>query len=187
MTTVVHVVGMDAIDVEALAQVLAEDPGAVVTASDLHDLLGAPEPVSVIVTQPRTGVWDYGEARTLAAAGHRVLLLGSFDRQQVTIIARLGLACAFVERVSEVRAFVRGEIDEPFEAGPSSALSPRERDVAELLVVTPPLSRNAIAAQLGLSPATVKLHTEHIRRKVGAVGQGRAVLVERIRALGLPT
>lgn len=81
-------------------------------------------------------------------------------------------ACAIrCERVGQEVVVVL----EPAEAlsGRAAALTPRERQT--LALVAEGLTRNDIAARLGLSPATVRTHLEHARARLEARTLAEAV------------
>lgn len=59
---------------------------------------------------------------------------------------------------------VRGEVPAPAEPGALSALTPREREVFQLLALGK--ANKEVAAMLGLSLGTVKKHRENLQRKL---------------------
>jgi NarL family two-component system response regulator LiaR len=61
------------------------------------------------------------------------------------------------------------------ESAPTPALTPRERDVLALLVEG--LSNSEIAAQLGVSRSTVKVHVSNILSKLDVTSRGEAATV----------
>jgi PAS domain S-box-containing protein len=70
--------------------------------------------------------------------------------------------------------------DEAAEGAPTSpALSPRQRDVIEL--VAEGLTSNEIAERLGVSPETVRTHLRNARLKLGASTKAQAVAIAMLR------
>jgi two-component system response regulator DesR len=103
--------------------------------------------------------------------------------------ARVAGASGFVpkdssadEVVAAIRAVGRGRtVFAPSPEGPASALSQREREVLGLLASG--ATNREIAAELHLSPHTVKEHTGKLYRKLDV--RNRAEAVQRAERLGL--
>jgi two-component system response regulator DesR len=118
----------------------------------------------------------------------RVLLISGAGRISATA-ARAAGASGFVTKdwaandvVDAVREVAAGgTVFEEAAEEPPGGLSPREREVLELIATG---ATNAeIAAQLFLSPHTVKEHTSALYRKLGV--RNRAEAVQRAQRLGL--
>jgi len=78
--------------------------------------------------------------------------------------------------VQDLTLFVRGpDAAAPSAAPPSELLTNRELDVLELLQQR--LSNKEIALELGISTATVKMHTHGIYRKLDVHGRRQATAV----------
>jgi DNA-binding NarL/FixJ family response regulator len=86
----------------------------------------------------------------------------SMEPQQTFFSERHGDLGDLRTRSVEERAFRRA----PAERRESPVLTPRQREVAALLVGTG-LSYKQIAARLGLSEGTIRTHTEKIYRAFG--------------------
>ncbi len=69
------------------------------------------------------------------------------------------------------------------ERGPESDPELTERELEVLRLVCEGLPDKEIAVRVGVSPATVRTHVAHVRRKLGAVN--RAELGVRAACLGL--
>jgi two-component system response regulator DesR len=120
----------------------------------------------------------------------RVLLLSGAGRISATA-ARAAGAAGFVtkdrsaaELVDAIRRIAAGE--DVFDAGaptPAQRLTVREREVLEL--VAGGLTNAEIAAELQLSPNSVKEHASSMFRKLGA--RNRADAVQRAQRLGVLT
>jgi two-component system response regulator DesR len=119
----------------------------------------------------------------------RVLLLSGAGRVSAAA-ARSAGAHGFItkdrsaaEIADAVRRVARGQnvFDSAAPQAPAQSLSPREREVLEL--VASGLTNAEIAAQLHLSPNTVKEHASTLYRKLGARNRAEAVL--RAQRLGV--
>jgi DNA-binding NarL/FixJ family response regulator len=118
----------------------------------------------------------------------RVLLISGAGTIPVAA-ARAAGASGFVRKeagLAEVMRAVRtvgmgGEVFDPEPVSTPGDLSPREREVLELMAAGD--TNREIAAHLHLSPHTVKDHTTAILRKLEA--RNRTDAVERARRLGL--
>lgn len=73
----------------------------------------------------------------------------------------------------------------PAERQPDQVLTPRQRDVAALLVGTG-LSYKQIAAHLDLSEGTIRTHTERIYRAFGVHSRPELTVAVRTPGTGLP-
>lgn len=93
----------------------------------------------------------------VGGAPHRVLCAGMAGAVVVSILPAAGLPVA------------------------AEGLTPREAEVLALVALGLPSTR--IARRLGITPATVRTHVEHLRAKLGA--RTRAEAVARATALGL--
>ena len=131
---------------------------------------------------------DICEAIRAESPGTRVLLISGAGRISPHAAKAAG-ASGFVSKdwgADEVAAAVRavGNGRTVFAAAkeqPRAPLSPRERDVLGLLVTG--ATNREIAAQLHLSPHTVKEHTSSVYRKLEV--RNRAEAVQRAERLGL--
>jgi two-component system response regulator DesR len=123
-----------------------------------------------------------------AMPGLRVLLISGAGRISAAA-ARAAGASGFIakdrpaaEIATAVRVIATGREVFPVEESPSGApLTDRERDVLEL--VARGATNREIAADLFLSPHTVKEHTSALYRKLGV--RNRAEAVQRAQRLGL--
>lgn len=115
-----------------------------------------------------------------AASGRRLWLNAS------TIVPPLEMRkqCRLVHLIREVslppelERFVVERLEAPGPvtgngAGPLDVLTPREREVLQLL--TEGLAGDAVAARLFVSPATVRNHVQHILKKLGVHSRVEAV------------
>ncbi len=123
-----------------------------------------------------------------ATPGLRVLLISGAGRISAAA-ARAAGASGFIakdrpaaEIATAVRVIATGREVFPVEESPSGTpLTDRERDVLEL--VARGATNREIAANLFLSPHTVKEHTSALYRKLGV--RNRAEAVQRAQRLGL--
>jgi two-component system response regulator DesR len=123
-----------------------------------------------------------------ATPGLRVLLISGAGRISAAA-ARAAGASGFIakdrpaaEIATAVRVIATGREVFPVEESPSGTpLTDRERDVLEL--VAHGATNREIAADLFLSPHTVKEHTSALYRKLGV--RNRAEAVQRAQRLGL--
>lgn len=122
--------------------------------------------MAAAVTQGATG----GFVRSIVDAGPAVVPLLSELRAQ-------GVQADYIEHLLEVLA------DPTARRGPSLAklLTNREMEVLEYLAARK--SNKEIAAQLFLSPLTVKRHTQSLFRKLGASNRREAVVLAREKGL----
>jgi DNA-binding NarL/FixJ family response regulator len=118
----------------------------------------------------------------------RVLLLSGAGRISATS-ARAAGATGFItkdrsaaEIVDSIRRIAQGaDVFDAPPAAPRQQLTPREREVLEL--VAGGFTNAEIAAELRLSPNTVKEHASTVFRKLGA--RNRADAVQRAQRLGV--
>ncbi len=149
--------------VDALAAIAAGAGYAVTRANDAAAVTAA------LAAQPDLAVVAAGldDATVAARNGNtRTLVIGDVDRDGTIVLT------ASVERVA---AAIAGE--RPATATP---LTPRERDIARLVAVG---QRNrAIAAALGISEGTVKMHLHNVYAKLGL--ESRTQLAIAAKGLG---
>lgn len=76
-----------------------------------------------------------------------------------------------------VAAFLRPEAaaDAPTPAGPLDALSPREREI--LTAVGRGASNKEVARDLGIAESTVKIHVQHLLRKLGVASRVQLAVI----------
>lgn len=124
----------------------------------------------------------------LSSRGTRVLLLVGREPAAASALEEArGFACVCQhwsarQLLSAVRAAALGRTPPcPPAQRRAAALSPRERDVLELVATG--ATNQEIGRYLFLSPHTVKQHTSGVYRKLGA--RNRADAVQRAQALGL--
>ncbi len=129
-------------------------------------------PVTVLLAGP-------GETAATLAAGARGLLLRSADSPQVAA-ALAGVAAGLTVVDPLLSGTLLPARDQPPDR-PVEALTPRERDVLQLLADG--LPNKAIAERLGISEHTVKFHVNAIVGKLGA--RTRTEAVTRAARLGL--
>jgi DNA-binding NarL/FixJ family response regulator len=118
----------------------------------------------------------------------RVLLLSGAGRISATSARAVG-ATGFItkdrsaaEIVDSIRRIAQGaDVFDAPPAAPRQQLTPREREVLEL--VAGGFTNAEIAAELRLSPNTVKEHASTVFRKLGA--RNRADAVQRAQRLGV--
>lgn len=135
--------------VDALAAIAAGVGYAVMRAGDVAGVAAA------LATAPDLAVIDAALGGTAAAAGRngstRTLVIGKDE------------AIVLTASVEALAAAITGVADEQRPVRP--VLTPRERDVARLVAAG---QRNrAIAATLGISEGTVKMHLHNVYAKLG--------------------
>jgi NarL family two-component system response regulator LiaR len=116
-------------------------------------------------------------------SGHSTAIRRAYDTRVVDAVVDRG--CVYEQLDTTLLRTVRGDrcvaeyyrtstqATEP--AGPTTVLTPREREVLELLVRG--ATTYAIADALRISPYTVRTHVQGLMRKLGVHERGRAVSV----------
>jgi DNA-binding NarL/FixJ family response regulator len=197
----VLVMGQDPLARSGLAALLADQPGIAVVAQVASSEDWA---LTLEAYGPEVVVWDVGPGvdseRTpvLERTGPPVLALVADEEQANEALAAGARGVLFRHtggaRLSvAVAALAQGlvALEEPVAealrprvaAAPVEALTPREREVLELLAQG--LSNRRIAQDLSISEHTVKFHVNAILGKLGA--QGRTEAVVQAARLGLIT
>lgn len=112
--------------------------------------------------------------------GHSTAIRRAYDARVVDAVVDRG--CVFEQLDATLLRTVRGDrcVAEYYRTpteptGPSTVLTPRERQVLELLVRG--ATTYAIADDLHISPYTVRTHVQGLMRKLGVHERGRAVSV----------
>ncbi len=197
----VLVVGQDPLARSGLAALLADQSGLAVVAQ-----IASTEDWTLVLEAygPEVVVWDvgpgFGSERTpaLERAGLPVLALVADEDQAGEALAAgargvlfrhtagarmaaalVALAQGLVALEESVAEALRPRVTAP----PPEALTPREREVLQLLAQG--LSNRRIARDLGISEHTVKFHVNAILGKLGV--QGRTEAVVQAARLGLIT
>jgi DNA-binding NarL/FixJ family response regulator len=197
----VLVMGQDPLARGGLAMLLADQPGLVVVAQ-----IASTEdwPLTLEAYRPEVVVWDVGPGfdseppPELEQVGLPVLALVADEEQAGEALAagargvlfrhtggaRLSAALAAVAQgLVALEEGVAGALRPRVAAQPLEALTPREREVLQLLAQG--LSNRRIAQNLGISEHTVKFHVNAILGKLGV--QGRTEAVVQAARLGLIT
>jgi len=157
---------------EALALVKRYEPHVVLLDLFVGSESGAEICVRLLEMSPSTKVLFISGAGRISAAAARAAGASGFVTKD----------WAAADVANAVRMVALGmSVFEPTAEEPPGGLSPREREVLELIATG---ATNAeIAAQLFLSPHTVKEHTSALYRKLGV--RNRAEAVQRAQRLGL--
>lgn len=112
------------------------------------------------------------EALRLGAAGY---LLKDASREQILETARRVLSGeALLYGAQAADLLRRAAVSDPREQVPRTSLTPREREVLQL--VTEGRTNREIAAELKISPGTVKNHVEHIIAKLDVSDRTQAAV-----------
>jgi DNA-binding CsgD family transcriptional regulator len=148
----------------------------------LHaDRLASGSPLTAV---DRDNLWTFAEGFGLVF--ERTVLLERLDEQRAKATETFRAAGAFIDELwgSEVRlarqepelisvADTATSIFSPRESRISALLTPREREVLELMVAGQ--TNSSIADQLVISEGTVKSHVKHILRKLRVSNRAEAV------------
>jgi DNA-binding NarL/FixJ family response regulator len=131
--------------------------------------------VSTVVLTADADPADVSAAR---AAGARGIVLKEFSpRNVVDCVRRVHSGSEWVEFLGHSMSPVAKQPDQPDTLG----LTPRELELTALVVSG--LRNRDVAAQLGISEGTAKLHLYNVYRKIGVAN--RVELVLRMRSAGL--
>jgi two-component system response regulator DesR len=157
---------------EALSLVRRYEPHVVLLDLFVGSESGAEICVRLREASPSTKVLFISGAGRISAAAARAAGASGFVTKD----------WAAADVANAVRMVALGmSVFEPASDEPPSGLSPREREVLELIATG--ATNGEIAAQLFLSPHTVKEHTSALYRKLGV--RNRAEAVQRAQRLGL--
>ncbi|HZO37217.1 MAG TPA: response regulator transcription factor [Solirubrobacteraceae bacterium] len=159
-------------EAEALALAQRYEPHVVLLDLFVGSESGTEICVRLLEASPNTKVLFISGAGRISAAAARAAGASGFVTKD----------WAAADVANAVRMVALGmSVFEPTAEEPPGGLSPREREVLELIATG---ATNAeIAAQLFLSPHTVKEHTSALYRKLGV--RNRAEAVQRAQRLGL--
>ena len=167
------VVGAAATGAEALSLYASLQPDIVVVDLGLPDLDGEIVVERIIESDPCARIIVLttfgGEAtiRRSVAAGARGFLLKDTARREIV---------GAIRNVAQGMRAISGEVAQKLVEGlQSEDLTPRETDVLKALALGQ--GNKAIAHQLGISEATVKIHMGHILHKLGAKDRTDALLI----------
>jgi DNA-binding NarL/FixJ family response regulator len=131
--------------------------------------------VSTVVLTAHADPADVSAAR---AAGARGIVLKEFSpRNVVDCVRRVHSGAEWVEFLGRSTSPVAKQPDQPDALG----LTPRELELAALVVSG--LRNRDVAARLGISEGTAKLHLYNVYKKIGVAN--RVELVLRMRSAGL--
>ena len=131
--------------------------------------------VSTVVLTADADPADVSAAR---AAGARAIVLKEFSpRNVVDCVRRVHSGSEWVEFLGRPTSPVAKQPDQPDALG----LTPRELELASLVVSG--LRNRDVAARLGISEGTAKLHLYNVYKKIGVAN--RVELVLRMRSAGL--
>ena len=131
--------------------------------------------VSTVVLTADADPADVSAAR---AAGARGIVLKEFSpRNVVDCVRRVHSGSEWVEFLGRSTSAVANEPDQPDALG----LTPRELELTALVVSG--LRNRDVAARLGISEGTAKLHLYNVYKKIGVAN--RVELVLRMRSAGL--
>jgi DNA-binding NarL/FixJ family response regulator len=131
--------------------------------------------VSTVVLTADADPADVSAAR---AAGARGIVLKEFSpRNVVDCVRRVYSGSQWVEFLGRSTSSVAKHLDQPDGLG----LTPRELELAALVVSG--LRNRDVAARLGISEGTAKLHLYNVYKKIGVAN--RVELVLRMRSAGL--
>jgi two-component system nitrate/nitrite response regulator NarL len=158
-------------------------------AGEAQRVAAACRPQVILLDNDLPGVTGVAALPTLAAAapGARILMLTMSEDEHDLAAALRGGAAGYLLKTAEgeelgqaIAAATRGEssfsapmsakLADAFRAGtppedPIAALSPRERETLQLVAAG--RSNKEIARELSIAETTVKIHVQHILRKLG--------------------
>lgn len=179
----IDVVGTAADGTEAVAAVAALEPDVVVMDLSMPNVDGVEATRRIAERHPRVRVLvltSFAEGERVAAAIEAGAAGYALKDAEPDDLVRAIEAVARGEAPLDPRA-ARAYLDQTRVESPIASLTPREREVMQLLASG--LSNKVIAIRLGISDATVKAHLTQIYRQIGVADRTQAALYVREHGL----